>query len=144
MHIRSRDMDLELKYNSNEPEQYVNYTFDYENNYNILILLITKDGNKYGAFISNNILFNNEDYDFKKSDFFSGYTYDNHRLNEIKIKEFYDKYGNYLQNIYYFLVSIKNNNSLISNKDTLVELMGEVVIFEIYKVIATKKQNQII
>ena len=146
IHHRTRDVNFELKYNSNEPDKYRNYTNDYERDYKILILMITKEGNKYGVFSNNSILYNqgigNDNIDF------AAYIYNNNRIDEIKLKEFYDKYGSFLQNIYDFLIGNNNINNMNETKnnntnDTYEELLGDIIIFEIYQVSILKKYNQI-
>ena len=147
IHHRTRDVNFELKYNSNEPDKYRNYTNDYEKDYKILILMITKEGKKYGVFSNNSILYSqgegNDNMDF------SAYIYNSNRIDEMKLKEFYDKYGSFLQNIYEFLIGNNINNNMNETKnnntnDTSVELLGDIIIFEIYQVNILKKHNQIV
>jgi hypothetical protein len=146
MHHRVRDINFELKYNSNEHDIYRNYTNDFENidnDYKILILIVTNEGNKYGVFLNNSILYNkgagNDNVEF------SGYLYNNNRIEEIRLKEFYDKYGIFLQNIFDFIIDNKMNDiSTNYNNETVIQSLGDIIIFEIYQVNVFKKHNQII
>ncbi len=144
IHHRVRDVHFELKYNSNEHDLYKNYINDFDNDDKILILMISKEGHKYGVFLNHYILYNkglgNDNVDF------SGYIYNNNRIEEIKLKEFYNKHGSFLQNIIDFIMDNKindteNNNN---NNDTIIQSLGDIIIFEIYQVNVMKKHNQII
>ena len=130
IHHRVRDINFELKYNSNEHDIYRNYTNDFENidnDYKILILIVTNEGNKYGVFLNNSILYNkgagNDNVEF------SGYLYNNNRIEEIRLKEFYDKYGIFLQNIFDFIIDNKMNDISTNYNNETVYNHWEILLF---------------
>ena len=143
IHHRVRDVNLELKYNSNEHDNYKDYTNDFDNDYKVLILMISQEGHKYGVFLNHSILYNqglgNDDADY------SGYIYNNNRIDEITLKEFYNKHGTFLKNIIDFIMDNKiNDTNPNKNNETITQSLGDIIIFEIYQVNVMKKHNQMI
>ena len=136
-HIRKRithkvkDIDFELKYNNKEAYKYQNIYTNYKNIYEVLILMKTKDGRKLGVF-TNNILLNDQNTENDESDYV-GYVYNNDNIYEIELTKFFMKYGNYLQNIYDFLISEKLSNKN-KNIHSSSKLLGDIELFEIYQV----------
>ena len=131
---RVRDVKFVLKYNSAEEYKYHNFFNTYRDMQEILLLLITKNGKKFGLFI-NNILFyqkNQESKDF----IYSGYTHKAERYYELNLKEFMQSYGTYIQNILDYLktehlrIKKKSANSAYVSR----QLLGDVDVFEIYEV----------
>ena len=131
---RVRDVKFVLKYNSGEEYKYHNFFNTYRDMQEILLLLITKNGKKFGLFI-NNILFyqkNQESKDF----IYSGYTHKAERYYELNLKEFMQSYGTYIQNILDYLktehlrIKKKSANSAYVSR----QLLGDVDVFEIYEV----------
>ena len=133
-HKRVRDVKFILKFNSAEEYKYHNFYNNYREMQEILILLITKNGKKFGLF-TNNIIFYQKNQENKEFTY-SGYTYKAERYYELNMKEFMQSYGTYIQNILdylkteHFRIKKKSTNSAYVSK----QLLGDVDIFEIYEV----------
>ena len=126
-----RDINIDLKYNSREPNKYTNLFFTYKDISEVLVLFRIKNGNKLGLFTNNIILYDKfKDYDDSS---YTGYIYINDQIYEIDLQDFFDNYGKYLQNIYDFL---KSENLRVKNRynTTSSILLGDVDLFEIYQV----------
>ena len=128
---RVRDIDLELKYNSMNPDKYSDIYNTNNNNYDILIIMRVKDGKRYGLFTINNIQPDMDENNIRAD--YSGYVFNDGKIIEISLKEFYINYVGYLQNVYIYL---KNKKFDFENKtnNTSIQMLGDVNIFEIYKV----------
>ena len=134
IHKRVRDVKFELRYNSAEEYKYHSFYNNYRDMQEILLLLINKNGKKFGIF-SNNIIYyqqnpENKDYSY------AGYIYKAERYYEMNMKEFMNSYGTYIQNILDYLknehlrVKKKSSSSSFASK----QLLGDVDMFEIYEV----------
>ena len=140
-HIRRRirhkvkEITFELKYNYKEAYKYMNIFNNYKNIFEVLVLLKTKDGQKFGVF-TNNIILYNQNTGHSVSDY-AGYVYKGDNIYEMELKDFFGNYGTYLQNIFDFL---KSESLRIKNKyiDSSSKLLGDVELFEIYQVKCVK------
>ena len=133
IHYRARDIDLNLIYNSFDSVKY-NYLYfniSWDKNCDILIILKNKIGNRIAIFTNNNN-FQGTNSNVKGSDY-TGYEFKEGNIIENNLKEFNDKYFNYIQNIIYFLQNEKINlmNKLNNNS---TQLLGDIDLFEIYSV----------
>ena len=133
IHYKARDIDLNLIYNSFESVKY-NYLYfniSWDKNFDILIVIKNKIGNRF-AFFTNINIFQGTNTNVKENGY-AGYEFNEGRIIENSLKEFNDKYFNYIQNIFYFLQNEKNN---LMNKlnNTSVQLLGDIDFFEIYSV----------
>ena len=130
---RAREIDLNLIYNSFEFVKYNYFYFNisWEKNFDILIIMKNKLGNRFALFTNNNI-FQGASINAKGNDY-AGYEFNEGKIIEKNLKEFNDKYFNYIQNIFYFLQNEKIN---IMNKlnNTSTQLLGDIDLFEIYSV----------
>ena len=133
IHYRAREIDLNLIYNSFEFVKYNYFYFNisWEKNFDILIIMKNKLGNRFALFTNNNI-FQGANTIVKGSDY-AGYEFNEGKIIENNLKEFNDKYFNYLQNIFYFLQNEKINlKTKLTNTST--QLLGDIDFFEIYSV----------
>ncbi len=130
-----KEISFELKYNYKESYKYINIFNDYKNINEVLVLIKTKDGQKFGVF-TNNIIIYDQNTDNCTSDY-CGYVYKGDNIYEMNLKDFFDNYGTYLQNIFNFL---KSESLRIKNKyiDSSSKLLGDVELFEIYQVKYTR------
>ena len=128
---RVRDIELELKYNSLNPDKYSDIYNNYQNDYDVLILMRTNDGKRYGIFTINNFKYNVDENNIRED--YAGYVFNDDKIIEINLKEFYIKYIRYLQNVYIY---IKNKKIDFENKtnNTSIQILGDINIFEIYQV----------
>ena len=131
IHYRARDIDLNLIYNSFE---YLKYNYLYFNvsltqNFDILIMIKNKIGNRFALFTNNNI-FQGAKENVIGNDY-AGYELNEGKIIENSLKEFNDKYFNYVQNIFNFIQNEKINlmNNLNNNS---TQLLGDIELFEIY------------
>ncbi len=139
-HIRRRichkvkEITFQLKYNYKESYKYINIFNNYKNINEVLVLIKTKDGQKFGVF-TNNIIIYDENTDSCTS--YCGYVYKDDNIYEMNLKDFFDNYGTYLQNIFNFL---KSESLRIKNKyiDSSSKLLGDIELFEIYQVKYTR------
>ena len=129
---KAKDISIDLRYNSREPNKYTNIFYNYKDISEVLVLLRLKNGKKLGLFCNNIILYeqykdNNDDSNY------AGYIYISEQLYEINLQDFFDKYGKYLQNIYDYL---KSENLRVKNRynETSTRFLGDVDIFEIYQI----------
>ena len=134
IHHRIKDINFEIKYNSKESYKYRSIYSNYKDLSEILILIKIKNGKKLGIF-SNNIILNEieQDFDTEDDNDYVGFVYNNDQIFEIELKEFFENNGKYIQNIYNYL---KSESLRIKNRynNTSARLLGDVEIFEIYKV----------
>ena len=131
--IRSRvdDIDFELIYNSLDSYKYINSYIDSKNIQEILIIMKTKEGKRYGLFTNNTMLYEKEPY--TKGNIFAGYSFsDDSKINEINLKVFYENYAGYMQSICDFLKNEKLTLDNTINNETTI--MGDIDLFEIYEV----------
>ena len=128
---RVRDIELELKYNSLNPDKYSDIYNNYQNDYDVLILMRTNDGKRYFIFNINNFKYNVDENNIRED--YAGYVFNDDKIIEINLKEFYIKYIRYLQNVYIY---IKNKKIDFENKtnNTSIQILGDINIFEIYQV----------
>ena len=133
IHYRARDIDLNLIYNSFDSVKY-NYLYfniSWDKNFDILIIMKNKIGNRIAIFTNNNI-FQGTNSNVKGSDY-AEYEFKEGKIIENNLKEFNDKYFNYIQNIFYFLQNEKiNYMNKLNNNST--QLLGDIDLFEIYSV----------
>ena len=129
---KAKDISIDLRYNSREPNKYTNIFYNYKDISEVLVLLRIKNGKKIGLFCNNILLYeqyknNNDDSNY------AGYIYINEQLFEINLQDFFDKYGKYLQNIYDYL---KSEYLRVGNRynETSTRFLGDVDIFEIYQI----------
>jgi len=129
---KAKDISIDLRYNSREPNKYTNIFYNYKDISEVLVLLRLKNGKKLGLFCNNIILYeqykdNNDDSNY------AGYIYISEQLYEVNLQDFFEKYGKYLQNIYDYL---KSENLRVKNRynETSTRFLGDVDIFEIYQI----------
>ena len=128
---RVDDIDFELMYNSHDSYRYIYSYTEFNNMTEILVIMRTKEGKRYGLFTNNTMLYEKEPY--TKGNIFAGYSFsDDSKINEINLKVFYENYAGYMQSICDFLKNEKLNlENNISNETTI---MGDIDLFEIYEV----------
>jgi hypothetical protein len=124
---------LNLIYNSFDSVKY-NYLYfniSWDKNFDILIIMKNKIGNRIAIFTNNNI-FQGTNSNVKGSDY-AGYEFKEGKIIENNLKEFNDKYFNYIQNIINFLQNEKINlmNELNNNS---TQLLRDIDLFEICSV----------
>jgi len=81
---KAKDISIDLRYNSREPNKYTNLFYNYKDISEVLVLLRIKNGRKLGLFCSNIILYeqykdNNDDSNY------AGYIYIGEQLYEINL-----------------------------------------------------------
>ena len=131
--IRSRvdDIDFELIYNSHDSYKYINSYIDSKNIQEILIIMKTKEGKRYGLFTNETIL--HEKNSYIKGNEYIGYSFNDDKIIEINLKLFYENYGAYIQSISQFLKNEKLNlEKKLNNASEII--MPDIDLFEIYEV----------
>ena len=127
---RVRDVNFNLRYNSNESEKYTDFYENVKEISDVLLLLRTIHGVKLGVFCNNKILY---EQNLRNSETnYAGYIFGIENIYDIEINEFFNHYGKYIQNIYDFI-----DREIYSNKNrynnTNKQLLGDVDLFEIYQ-----------
>ena len=131
MPYRVKDLQLQLKFSSSQAKRYKNIYSIFRDISENLILFKTKGGRKFGIFCKN--IFNFEQFS-NLNNKYSGYVYnDNGEIKEYNLPHFFEKYGNYIQSIYNFLININSNGNNRYN-NTSPKLLGNIDLFEIYDV----------
>ena len=138
-HIREKifykikDIDLELKYNSKEPNKFRDIYNNYKNISEILLLMRTKNGTRFGLFTKNFLIRDKDSGDNIKNNEYGAYVFNNNQINEIDFGEFFEKYQENLHDIYDYFSNEKKN---IKNKyyNASIGKYGDIDEFEIYLV----------
>ena len=131
--IRSRvhDIDFELIYNSHDSYKYIDSYKDSKNIQEILIIMETKEGKRYGLFTNDTILHEKKSY--IKGNEYSGYSFNDDKIIEINLKLFFKNYGGYIKSISQFLKNEKLNlEKKLNNASEII--MPDIDLFEIYEV----------
>ena len=121
---RVKDINLDLIFNSEQKYDFKNLNY-ITNISEILILIKTKKGEKFGAFCNNFISKNN--IDNEDLSYYAGYIYSDEQINEIELREIVDDYGEYLKKIFYYFS--KDEDDTIS-----INPLGDIDFFEIYEI----------
>ena len=121
---RVKDINLDLIYNSEQNNNFKNLDFITDIS-EILILIKTKKGEKFGAFCNNFISKTN--IDDEELSYYAGYIYSDEQINEIELREIVDNYGEYLKKIFYYFS--KDVDYTIA-----INLLGDIDLFEIYEI----------
>ena len=129
---RIRDINFNLKYNSNESYKFTDYYENVKDISDVLMFIRTKNGKKLAVFCNNKILY---EQNLGKSDInYAGYIFGTEHIFEIELNDFFNYYGKHIQNIYDFIDSeIYSNKNRYNNTNT--QLLGDVDLFEIYQII---------
>lgn len=121
---RVKDINLDLIYNSEQNNNFKNLDFITDIS-EILILIKTKKGEKFGAFCNNFISKTN--IDDEELSYYAGYIYSDDQINEIELREIVDNYGEYLKKIFYYFS--KDVDYTIA-----INLLRDIDLFEIYEI----------
>ena len=129
--FRIKDINFNLIYNSKESYKFRSFFSSYKDLSDILLLIKTKSGVKFGVFSSSIILYEKNLDNIEGN--YAGFIYgSNEQIIESDLNEFILHYRKYFRNLYDFLekenINIKNNNSN-------TQIHGDIDFFEVYQII---------
>ena len=128
--FRIKDINFSLIYNSNESYKFRSFFNNYKELSEILLLIKTKSGVKFGVFSSSIILYENN-LDYIEGNY-AGYIYGNEQIIESDLNEFISHYRKYFKNLYDYLEKEKIK---MKNKDnSTTHIHGDIDFFEVYQV----------
>ena len=128
--FRIKDINFSLIYNSNESYKFRNFFNNYKELSEILLLIKTKSGVKFGVFSSSIILYE-KNLDYIEGNY-AGYIYGNEQIIESDLNEFISHYRKYFKNLYYYLEKEKIKMKNKDNSTTYIH--GDIDFFEVYQV----------
>ena len=131
--FRMKDINFNLVFSSKESSRYMNLFKYNKNNFDILLFIRTKTGQKFCLFSNLLILF--EQNLENKKDFYAGYIYSNEYIYEMDLNEFFKHHTIYLKSIFSFLRKEKNlHNDDDDEKISSTQSLEDIDLFEVYQI----------
>lgn len=128
------DIDFELIYNSLNSYGDIDSFINSKNYTEILIIMMTKDGKRYGMFTNDTIIHDKDSFKKRnKNTIYVAYYFKDNKIHEINLQLFNEIYAGYMRRISNFLKKAKLNFENKINK-TSQRLLGDLDVFEIYKI----------
>lgn len=130
--FRIKDINFNLVYNSRESYKFRSFFNNYQELSEILLLIKTKTGVKFGIFSSSIILYEKNLDNIEGN--YAGYIYGNEQIIESDLNEFISHYRKYFKNICDFIEK-ENLNIKYKNNNTTTQIHGDIDFFEVYQII---------